>query len=720
MKKKTRRKFQMKTELRNPYATLGVAVLNVVLFVCAVILYGRYTDLYKMRLQEENLGNISNLNQAAAVSATTLMNSWDVKLDDIVRYISKHGATYEEALEIIDDANSSAERQFELIASDYTGFYARRAADGSFPALSYQGSSYAELQKVFDDVGSDQYRTICFAPEFTDQVTALKYFAIYRHLPMLNADGKQEMYTLLLAAESAKVLDSFNYQHDFEGQSNVLIGAGGDYIVSSMDFKSTNFFQYLYVYNDLTLDERNAIQREMTGRDNGELYYKNALGQDCVFRYSRIRAHNWYCVTCVPIDSFRTSIYNINNAIHAVAVLLLLMLLDVAWLYHLNSRLRLSMVREREAGEAKMDFLSRMSHDIRTPLNGIIGLTTLALEESDSPRTKEYLDNIKVSGQFLMGLVNDILDLNKVESGKVELHPEPYSAEDFCGYVEAVVLPLCEEKGLQFHITTPVDEPPVMLDHLRFNQIFFNLLSNGVKYTPEGGLLELYWERETLPSGRVALDFMVRDNGIGMSEEFQSHMFDSFSQERPQTASTGTGLGLAIVKSLIGLMKGTVAVESKLGEGTTFRIHLETDICQDSTEKKKTMQGAELRGRKVLLCEDNQTNIFFMRRLFEKWELRIDIAENGKIGVEQFSSSEPGTYDAILMDIMMPEMDGLQATRIIRKLERPDASTVPIIAMTANAYDTDVQNCMDAGINVHMSKPIDPEKLYTLLSELLS
>ena len=268
-------------------------------------------------------------------------------------------------------------------------------------------------------------------------------------------------------------------------------------------------------------------------------------------------------------------------------------------------------------------------------------------------------------------------------------------------------------------MTEPNGEPPLMLDHLRFNQIFFNLLSNGVKYTPSGGRLELLWESEYLGDGQVALDLTVRDNGIGMSEEFQRHMFDSFTQEHSQTASTGTGLGLAIVKGLVSLMNGRIEVNSKVDQGTTVRIHLETELCSGVMEEQTEHHQSDIRGRRVLLCEDNKTNIFFMRRLFEKWELRVDVAENGAVGVKAFETAKVGTYDAILMDIMMPEMDGLEATRIIRSMKRQDAAVIPIIAMTANAYDTDVENCMEAGMTMHMSKPIDPERLKTVLAEII-
>ncbi len=696
-----------------------VLILNIILLAFAALSYGRYAAVYQERLREENLGNIANMNQSSAMNATALIESWNIKLEDLVQFAEYHEMSHDEALSMIEQSNSSEDRQFELIGGNYKGYLARRDESGAYIPLSYQKGAYSELQKAFDDINDDAYNDICFAPEFTDGNTALKYFAVYRHLSLKDEDGKAKTYTLLLATESSDVLATFNSQNDFEGQSTVLIDADGNYIVSSKDFKSANFFQYLYVYNDLSLDERKEIENQVLSRGSGELYFKDASGRDCVFRYEKMTTNNWYCVTCVPLSSFRNPVVSINYAIYASAAFLIMLILDLAWLQHMNNRLRMSVQREKEASEAKSDFLSRMSHDIRTPLNGIIGLTMLAKDEPDQQRVQEYLDKVKLSGQFLSGLVNDILDLSKVESGKVELHLEPYSCEDLYRYVEAVVEPLCMDKGLELRMSEPDDLPPILLDRLRFNQIIFNLLSNAVKYTPEGGLVELCWKRTELGRNRVALDLTVRDNGIGMSGDFQKRMFESFSQEQHQTATTGSGLGLAIVHSLINLMNGEISVESEQGEGTAFTVHLETELCSEEAVSAPEREGIRLEGKHILLCEDNKVNVMVARRLLEKWGVSVDTADNGRIGVDKFAASRPGDYDAILTDIMMPEMDGLEAAMAIRKLDRSDAETVPIIAMTANAYDSDVENCLAAGMNAHMGKPIDTEQLRALLSSLM-
>ena len=708
----------MKTFSAKSSFSLLILVVNVVLLFVASMLYGRYTAVYQERLREENLGNIANLNQSAASNATALIESWEIELDDLMRYANRHPMTQDEMLAMLEDLNSNDKRQFELIGSDYTGFLARRDETGSFIPLTYRNSSsYADLRTIFDHMSGAADGAVRATPEFTDSFTALKYFALCAPVPILTADGVAENQTLMLASRAGDVLDAFNNKSGFDGMSTVLVDARGIYIVSNVDFKSDNFYQYLYVYNDLSLDQREAVRVEMEANESGELYYCNSYGQDCVYRYSRMPDNGWYCITCVPLASFRVPVFNINYAIYAVMCLIAMLGLDLFWMRTMNRRLRQSMLREKEASDAKTDFLSRMSHDIRTPLNGIIGLTALAQDEPNPPRTAEYLDSIRVSGDFLLGLVNDILDMSRVESGKMELNPEPYSFTEFSMYIHAVFEPLCAEKGLDFRMTYPEGAPAVMVDRLRLNQIFFNLLSNAVKYTPTGGLVEFFWTMDKLSQDRIALDFTVRDNGVGMSDAFQKRMFESFSQEHASAASTGAGLGLAIVRSLVELMGGRIAVSSKLGQGTSFFVHLELEMHPEHKEKLRHADLHVLKNKRVLLCEDNQVNALIVRRLLDKWGVTLEVAENGRIGLDMFASSAPGYYHAILMDIRMPEMNGLDATRAIRALERPDAAAVPIIAMTANAYDTDVTNCLEAGMNAHMSKPVQPARLCELLAQ---
>ena len=379
------------------------------------------------------------------------------------------------------------------------------------------------------------------------------------------------------------------------------------------------------------------------------------------------------------------------------------------------------------ANRAKSDFLSRMSHDIRTPMNGIIGMTYLAKQQGDPEKVRDYLNKIDTSSRFLLGLVNDILDMSKIESGKIELHPEPYAAQSFLDYLNALIRPLCEEKGL----TLVLDAQPVvsvmpLLDELRINQIFFNLFSNAVKYTPEGGTITYRLREKLVGKNRLQMTGDVVDTGIGMSEEFQKTMFDPFAQEygnpaRPKNM-TGTGLGLSIVKKMVDLMGGTLAVESRLGQGTSVRCSiifpdaLRYPALRSTAAETAVPDTAEhrLSGR-VLLAEDNALNTEIAIRLLEDMGLQTDCAENGKEAVSKFSDAAPGTYRAILMDIQMPLMNGYEAAECIRALDRPDAKSIPIIAMTADVFTEAAEHAQRSGMNAHLSKPLDPGRIYAAL-----
>jgi len=417
-------------------------------------------------------------------------------------------------------------------------------------------------------------------------------------------------------------------------------------------------------------------------------------------------------------------------AIGSFSILLCLLVVMAAF-SNTKKRQALALAKAKQdaedANKAKSDFLSRMSHDIRTPLNGIIGMTRIAQGETNSIQTADCLDKIDMSSKFLLGLVNEILDMSKAESGKLELHPEPYYADDFRGYINAVIQPLCDGKNqtLQFEVHT-IDKVVPKLDILRINQVYFNLLSNAVKYTPEGGKIIVTVDEKITPENKDCITVSIRDNGIGMSEDFQKVLFNPFTQEHRDDNSEmrGTGLGLAIVKKIIDAMGGTITVKSKIGEGSEFTF----TVCCDYVSENNTNRAAKvvvptgnilekLKGKHVLLCEDHPLNQTIAKALLKEKGVLVDIAENGQEGVTHFANSAINYYDAILMDIRMPVMDGLEATRQIRVLTRSDAKTVAIIAMTADAFEESMQEAKAAGMDDYVTKPIEPEKLYQALAK---
>ena len=387
-----------------------------------------------------------------------------------------------------------------------------------------------------------------------------------------------------------------------------------------------------------------------------------------------------------------------------------------------NRELQVIAKEAESAAEAKSEFLSRMSHDIRTPMNAIMGLTHLAQEEDSIEQIQEYLHNIEVSTNFLLGLINDILDMSKIEHGDLKLKEDIFPRDEFINSIETVIGPLMREKNINFVIQMPKNAECIRADRLRFSQIFFNLLSNAAKFTPTGGTVEFSSELIEKKENKLKLRFHVKDDGIGMSEEFQKHLYDPFSQERSKLGDTvkGTGLGLPIVKSLVDIMGGNIQVNSQLGKGTEFIVDLTVEIAEKDEEKEQNNTSVEdLKDARILLVEDNEINIYVAQLILEKAGCVVEVARDGKQAVEQFQQSMDGYFKAILMDVRMPVMNGIEATREIRALPREDAKKVPVIAMTADAFDEERKQTLDAGMNYHLSKPINPQILYSVLSKYL-
>ncbi|MBQ2058963.1 MAG: response regulator, partial [Firmicutes bacterium] len=378
-----------------------------------------------------------------------------------------------------------------------------------------------------------------------------------------------------------------------------------------------------------------------------------------------------------------------------------------------------------DASRAKTSFLSNMSHEIRTPMNAIIGLDNIALRNPDlQPETREQLLKIDASAKHLLGLINDILDMSRIESGRMVLKHEEFALRDFLEQVNIMINGQCQDKGLDYEcrIEGPVSDYYVG-DGMKLKQVLINILGNSVKFTEAPGEVSLSVKELERDGDTCRLRFTMNDSGIGMDEEFIPRLFEAFSQE-DETATNrygGSGLGMAITKSYVEMMKGEIHVESEKGRGSTFTVTVALG-CSDRVYEAGTELSAEtgLAGRRLLIAEDIDQNAEILLDLLDLEEIEADRAVNGKEAVEMFESSEAGYYDAVLMDVRMPVMDGLTATRTIRALGRPDAAAVPIIAMTANVYDEDVERSMQAGMNEHLSKPIEPEKLYDALARLIA
>ena len=382
------------------------------------------------------------------------------------------------------------------------------------------------------------------------------------------------------------------------------------------------------------------------------------------------------------------------------------------------------------AGRAKTAFLSNMSHEIRTPMNAIIGLDRIALENHDIPNiTRDHLEKIGASAEHLLSIINEVLDMSRIESGRTVLKNEEFSFARMLEQVNVIVGSQCRDKGLNYECQTRDGLKDYYIgDSVKIRQVLINILGNAVKFTPTGGTVTLQAEEISASDRKSTLRFTIKDTGIGMSKEYLPKIFEAFSQENSSANNKygSTGLGMAITKGIVGMMGGDISVDSEKGVGTTFTVVItleraEKNIVAPSSEQQSetSTRQIDLAGRRILLAEDVAVNAEIMIEVLKMRGMTVEHAENGQRAVEMFSAQPSGYYDAVLMDMRMPVMDGLEATRRIRSSGREDAKTIPIIALTANAFDEDVQQTTQAGMNAHLSKPIEPEEIYRTLAALI-
>ena len=378
-----------------------------------------------------------------------------------------------------------------------------------------------------------------------------------------------------------------------------------------------------------------------------------------------------------------------------------------------------------EANITKIRFLANMSHEIRTPMNVIIGLASIIKEETENPKkVLENANRLESTSKYLLSLLNDVLDMSRLESGSASLNRQEFSVKQFWETVNTLAISQAKAADVNyvFKRATEVEESYIG-DVVRLEQILINLINNAIKFTPKDGTVTVSISQLQRVQNRAKIQAQVSDTGIGISKEFLPKVFQAFAQEHDATTSSygGSGLGLPIAKSFARMMGGDIFVESEAGKGTTFTVEVWLDVPTSHSQlSEETFMDTEnyFGGRKVLLVEDHPLNTLVAKRLLEKQKMEVVHAEDGKIALDIFVESEEGTFDAILMDVRMPVMDGLTATRKIRSLAREDAKTIPIIAMTANAFDEDKEQTKEAGMNDHLAKPIDPRMLYDTLAQL--
>ena len=578
-------------------------------------------------------------------------------------------------------------------------------------------------------------------------------FGVPCEYPMSGGGGSLALVVGLSTKYMGEVLfldsdQSLSYSFVIRKDGSYVVGNEGDAHENYFD-RLTNIFAGQDMEADACIEQ---LQAAMNAGEDYSTIVKNGGSRRHIY-CTNLPYCEWYLVTVLPFERLDNAISGMGSRwliiVYAASFAVIAMLLYIFFRYlklfrnqvSELTRINAEMDAARKAAEqarkeaeqanaAKQEFLSSMSHDIRTPMNAIIGMTSLALDNTDDPkRVRDYLGKIALSSKHLLGLINDVLDISKIESGKMTLNVEPVSLREAMDSIVNIIQPQVTAKNQQFKaVAQEILSENVRCDGVRLNQVLINLLGNAVKFTPEKGAVQLTVYQEALPedASRVRTHFLVSDTGIGMSKEYQKVIFESFSREDNTRVrkTEGSGLGMAITKCIVDAMGGTISVRSEQGRGSEFHVVLDLERAAAPAASEAADGAAErandvvLKGRRILLAEDNELNWEVARELLSILELELDWAENGEICVEKFRNSPAGHYDAIIMDVRMPVMDGYEATAAIRRLEREDAD-IPIIAMTADAFSEDIQRCLERGMNDHLAKPIDIQAVTFKLKKYL-
>ena len=648
-------------------------------------------------------------------------------------------------LKKLSELSNYHERQIELVAVDSDGhYYTENGGMGLLREMNYLADSPQWVSYVSNSLTVDDSRMV-FLEKLSTPITlqsgekeiTLCYFGISQSMTQLNDYFRCDAYE---NNNSVYVLDDNGFKLFNANDTELLKGHNVYTVLSRMS----------YLHGSSFAEAKERLDR--TGS-----CYSNAVldGTEYFYALKQMENAQWTLAFLVPAKYVAVNTQKLVSIVMIIIIVIAMVFsvitVFVGWsllrqkqqqelqaekeanlrleqynihLTQVNDELRQAqdiaaeaLQSAERASKAKTDFLANMSHDIRTPMNAIIGITTLMKNELHQPeKLAEHLGKLENSGQLLLGIINDILDMSRIESGKTTLNVEKMNLPQQISQLDSIIRQQAGQRRQTFTVNTHLQHENVLADPNRLNRVLMNILSNAVKYTPTGG--HIRFEVDELPRNEhyARYRFVVQDDGIGMSEAYQKTLFDPFTREERSGTNKvqGTGLGMAITKNIVDLMGGSINVESTTGKGTRFEVVLEfpIDAEADTVPEAQVLPEEEeetspLSGMKFLCAEDNAINAEILEMLLEANGASCTICSNGQEIVDAFASVKPGEYDMILMDVQMPVMDGLEATRRIRSGENPLGRIIPILAMTANAFLEDMQKSREAGMDEHLSKPVD-------------
>ena len=807
-----------------------------------VVVYTIFENRINLQRQTEHFVNTT----AAMERVTENYLEGEQRVCDVwARYINSREMSMEEAADYIRISHVLPNASAHLVYLDSKKGVSTRPHPGTGDyEVSYKNMEFLDDTAWISDIGD----SINISRAYTNPMNGEQSLAFCNKITLRGSgDGAAEEAVLLRVLPISELEQKWIFpQEEFENAEITLIDFDGDYLIKSKTFKNSNFFEFYKSYNPSDPALLESLHSEVTS-STGSVTILNSRGEEMLLAFTPIaESVEWTLLSIIPKTDLKLNTQNWILIGVISAGLLVLFVIDMLFVRQFNKKLRIAAMEAESANKAKTDFLSTMSHDIRTPMNAIIGLTTIAQKNLGDPEaTGESLRKIGLAGNHLLTLINDILDISKVESGKLNLSPVTFSIVETVENLVNLSQPMVKEKNIDFNFrVNRMEKEYLYADQLRLNQIYINILSNAVKYTEPGGSVSVDMKEEESPAdGCVRLTYRVSDTGIGMTPEFMEKMFQPFSRQTDSRVNSiqGTGLGLAITKRMVDLMGGTIECQSEPGKGTTFNVVIDIPVsdrqredmrldpidvlvvdddevllktAEDTLEsmgakvecaktgaealgmisgrrgegrsfdviildwKMPDMNGIEtvrrirseidenvpvllisaydrseveeeakkagangfvskplfrstlydkisqllgkeiksaepeddysdLDGVHVLVAEDNDINWEIINAMLGMFGVTAERAENGRVCVDKMKEAEEGRYTLIFMDVQMPEMNGLDATKEIRRLEKPWAASIPIIAMTADAFSENVTECLNAGMNGHIAKPVD-------------
>ena len=814
----------------------------IVLTILALIVF--YVGNEQERMLASKMEAFGNMTEAMEHVTTNYLVGEQQVCNGWANYINANDLSAQQAIAFVRDAITSPEIMAHILFPDgdaLTGLSTATRGPAGDDTVSYRNiaSFTAELEEHLRQNGA-----VSVTRAYTNPVNAIQSIAFCSTVTVRrDAAGQPEQAVLLRIIPVSTFEKKWSFPtDDYKNAEISLIDTAGNYILRGHSFKNSNFYEFYQSYNSPGPAELERVKEALAGKP-GVMTILNSTGSESLIAHTRVNStDDWIIVTMISMKELGHTAINWTLGGIITAGLLLLLAFNLAIMMSFNRQLRAAAEAADRANQAKTDFLSTMSHDIRTPMNAIIGLTTIAGKNvEDAAAVRENLRKINLASNHLLTLINDILDISKVESGKLTLSPVTFSIVECAENLVNISQPMVKEKNIDFNFrVNRFQQEYLYADQLRINQIYINLLSNAIKYTQPGGrvCVELR-EAPGQTDKTVRITYVVADTGMGMTPEFMERMYQPFSRQTDSRVNMiqGTGLGLAITKQMIDLMHGTIECESQVGKGTTFTVTLEIpladklmdefmlppirvlladddevlletardtlrsigveadtaqsgaeavrmasgrgayrvvildwkmpdmdgieaarriraqvgdevpillisayswsdieDVARDAgvdgfiskplfrttlydklsellgnenTRADQEDDGADLADMRILVAEDNDTNWEIISMLLDMYGIQTERAENGQLAVERMAKAEQGAFHLIFMDIQMPVMNGIEATKAIRALSDPWASQIPIIAMTADAFSENVAECLAAGMNGHIAKPID-------------